>query len=305
MDCKNLPQWEINKHAALKKTFNIRNYFFKTIFCCCLRNITTWHSWSKTQPHPYLSAEDHISILYADVCIRLEINRFLWPNSMPNMTAACFWFTFLASLAVGGKAERLKFWIPGTMNDTSVQSWLSVPGRLCQVVGVLNWGCPSYGRNCLMQSNWRILDLISNHSLSSWPNSCPCFIYVKLQNTLICFKFQPSTSLFRPFVFILFWPLKIRNHWFCHFASIDTNSDRAREILTAVLSTQMKERWFLGNVSLLAILVAHQSLSPSETCKRFVFEQMTQGINRNILYNVLVDIEGHSCEAESEKLLKF
>jgi len=36
---------------------------------------------------------------------------------MPSMTAAGFWFMFLASLAVGGKDESVKFQIPGTVND--------------------------------------------------------------------------------------------------------------------------------------------------------------------------------------------
>lgn len=156
---------------------------------------------------------------------------------------------FLASLAVEGEGGRVKFQIAGTVNIYSILI-VNTRNRLYQL-GALNRGYLTYGRNCLTQSNWRILIPISSHSLSSWPHSCSYFIYVKSWNMLMCFKFQPCTALFRPFVFILFWLLKIRKGWFCHFLSIDVNSGRApREFLTTVPSTLMREKWFLGNVSL-------------------------------------------------------
>lgn len=117
------------------------------------------------------------------------------------MTAAAFGSCSWPS--VGGKGGRLKFQVPGIMTDRLVYSLLivNIRNRLYQLVGSLNREDLSCRRNYLTQSSSRILVLISSHSLSSWPNSSSYSIYVKLWNILTCFKFQPSTSLFRPFVF--------------------------------------------------------------------------------------------------------
>lgn len=153
-------------------------------------------SWNKTQNHPNLLAENRISILYTDVL------------SGQRIIDSCDQIAYPAWLQLAFGSYSWHLWLL----EGSVEEWNSkfLAQRMTEYLFSLDHQCQEQTSSALLlhwkkgtstvggiltQSNWRILVPISNHSPSSWPNSCSCFKYVKLWNIFICFMFQPPSAL--------------------------------------------------------------------------------------------------------------
>lgn len=79
--------------------------------------------------------------------------------------------------------------------------------------------------------------------------------------------------------------------------------EHSRDSLTTVPSSQTRERRFLGNVSLPAILLAHQSPFPSELSKGFVFQPRV--FTHLVFVTCWLVLKEADAEAERDKLVKF